>query len=100
MNFSPVISGAPGQVTWTLDQGISRRNESLRDVVKTGIYQHGLTRMANELHIAAGNLCNQINGTGQRHLSVDSLERYIETTGDLAHAKRLIAELSPLMGQI
>lgn len=84
MNFSPVISGAPGQVTWTLDQGISR--------------------MANELHIAAGNLCNQINGTGQRHLSVDSLERYIETTGDqaatIAHAKRLIAELSPLMGQI
>ena len=121
MNFSPVISGTPSQVTLTLQHGISRRNDSLRDVVKTGVYQHGLTRMASELHIPAGNLCNQINGTGQRHLSVDSLERYIEVTGDLspihylverflvskndeqaaaiAQAQQLIAQLTPLMGK-
>lgn len=122
MNFSPVISGAPGQVTLTIDQGISRRHDSLRDVAKTGIYRHGLSRMAAELHIPAGNLCNQINGTGQRHLSVDSLEAYIAKTGDvspihylverflvdrtdeqaaaLAQATRLLAQLQPLLPRL
>lgn len=122
MNFSPVISGAPSQVTVTIDQGISRRHDSLRDTVKTGVYRHGLSRMAAELHIPAGNLCNQINGTGQRHLSVDSLETYIEKTGDvspihylierfllakseeqaaaMAQAQRLLAQLQPLLPRL
>lgn len=92
MNFSTVISAQPAltQLTLSIEPGMSRRHDSLRDTVKTGVYQRGLSRMAAELDIPAGNLCNQINGTGQRHLSVDSMERYIERTGDVAPIYYLI----------
>lgn len=97
MNFSPVISAAatansstPVAISLVIEPGLAKRHDSLRDITKTGIYQHGLSRMAAELGVPAGNLCNQVNGTGQRHLSVDSLERYIERTGDVRPIHYLI----------
>lgn len=117
--LSPVITAQPAQVTLTLDPGLTRRHDSLRDIVKTGIYREGLTRMAAELHIPAGNLSHQINGSASRHLSVDTLEAYLASTGDvlpihylvekfllsrdgdqaaaLAQAGRLFQELQPLL---
>lgn len=89
MNFSPVISGASGAahlsptaISLVIEPGLSRRHESLRDVVSTGVYQHGLSRCASEMGVPAGNLSVQLAGSGQRHLSVDSLERYIDRFHD------------------
>lgn len=96
MFLSPVISAATAPsnatvaISLVIEPGLAKRHESLRDITKTGIYQHGLTRMAAELGVPAGNLCNQVNGTGQRHLSVDSLERYIASTGDVRPIHYLI----------
>lgn len=90
MNFSPVISGASGAqpaastvaVHLVIEPGLTRRHTSVREVVSTGVYQRGLSRTAADVGVAPGNLSVQLSGTGQRHLSVDSLERYIDSTGD------------------
>jgi hypothetical protein len=90
MNFSPVISGAASAthgaasvaIHLVIEPGLTRRHDSVRDVVATGVYQRGLSRTAADVGVPAGNLSVQLSGTGQRHLSVESLERYIEQTGD------------------
>jgi hypothetical protein len=55
---------------------------SLKDCVATGVYQRGLKRVAIDLDIAPSNLSVQLSEDASRHFSVDSLERYIEKTGD------------------
>ena len=90
MNFSPLISGAASAtpaaasvaIHLVIEPGLTRRHDSVRDVVATGVYQRGLSRVAGEVGVPAGNLSVQLSGTGQRHLSVESLERYIDQTGD------------------
>lgn len=90
MNFSPVISGASGvqpaastvAIHLVIEPGLTRRHDSVRDVVAAGVYQRGLSRVAASVGVPAGNLSVQLSGNGQRHLSVESLERYIDSTGD------------------
>ncbi|WP_418122277.1 hypothetical protein [Variovorax sp. 160MFSha2.1] len=83
---SPVITssqnGAKEQLTLDFVPGLLERYRSLRECVGSGIYQRGLGRVAIDLDLAPGNLSVQISDDPSRKFSVDSLERYIEKTGD------------------
>lgn len=81
--IKPATSTVTGQMTLTFEPGISDRYGNLRECVATGIYQRGLKRVAIDLDQAPSNLSVQISDDPARHFSVDSLERYIEKTGDL-----------------
>ena len=73
---------APKQMTLDFESGLVERYRSLKDVVATGVYQRGLSRVAIDLDTAPSNLSVQLSEDGSRHFSIDSLERYIEKTGD------------------
>lgn len=77
---SPVIN--PSQLTLNFEPGLVERYGSLRECVATGVYQKGLKRVAIDLDQAPSNLSVQLSEDSSRHFSVDSLERYIEKTGD------------------
>jgi hypothetical protein len=77
---SAVIS--PAQLTLNFEPGLIDRYGSLRECVATGVYQRGLKRVAIDLDQAPSNLSVQLSEDASRHFSVDSLERYIEKTGD------------------
>jgi hypothetical protein len=87
---SPLIKQPEGQLTLSFDQGISDRHKSLRECVATGVYQRGLGNVAIDLNKAPGNLSVELSEDPQRNFSVDSLERYIEKTGDTAPIHYLI----------
>lgn len=87
---SPVIKQAEGQLTLSFEPGLSERYTCLRECVASGIYRHGLGNVAIDLDIAPGNLSVQISADPARHFSVDSLERYIEKTGDTTPIQYLI----------
>lgn len=119
MKVSGIIKSA--QMTLDFESGLTERFRSLREVVATGVYQRGLGRVAIDLDQAPGNLSVQLSEDQSRHFSVDSLERYIETSGDLtpiyylcerflsdktakqdaalAELKTLLGNLQPLMKQ-
>jgi hypothetical protein len=82
MKLSAVISPPENQLTLNLDPGISDRYKCLRECIAAGVYRNGLGNTAIDLDIAPGNLSVQISDDPSRHFSVDSLERYIEKTGD------------------
>ena len=86
-----VIKVAPNQLTLELEPGIVDRFGSLREVIATGVYQRGLKRCAIDLDMAPSNLSVQLSEDPARHFSVDSLERYIELTGDKTPIEYLIA---------
>lgn len=71
------------QMTLSFEPGISDRFGSLRECVATGVYQRGLKNVAIDLDAAPSNLSVQLSDDNARHFSVDSLERYIDKTGDL-----------------
>lgn len=71
------------QLTLSFDAGISDRFDCLRECVATGVYRRGLTRVAIDLDQAPSNLSVQLSADPSRHFSVDSLERYLERSGDL-----------------
>lgn len=79
----PALGAQQEQLTLSFDAGMSERYGSLRECVATGVYQRGLKRVAIDLDQAPSNLSVQLSDDSSRHLSVDSLERYIEKTGDL-----------------
>lgn len=79
---SPVIKQAEGQLTLSFEPGLSDRYTCLRECVAAGVYRHGLGNTAIDLDVAPGNLSVQLSADPTRHFSVDSLERYIEKTGD------------------
>jgi hypothetical protein len=87
---SPVIKQTEGQLTLSFEPGLSERYTCLRECVASGIYRHGLGNVAIDLDIAPGNLSVQISADPARHFSVDSLERYIEKTGDTTPIQYLI----------
>lgn len=89
---SVLISDDRVQLTLALDEGLTERYRSLKEVVATGVYKRGLGRVAPLLDIAPGNLSVQLGESGERHFSVDSLERYIEKTGDLTPIHYLLAK--------
>ena len=70
------------QLTLDFEAGLTDRYASLRDVVATGVYQRGLKRVAMDLDMAPSNLSVQLSENDTRHFSVESLERYLEKTGD------------------
>ncbi|ADU99420.1 hypothetical protein [Alicycliphilus denitrificans] len=72
----------PAQLTLNFEPGLIDRYGSLRECVATGVYQRGLKRVAIDLDQAPSNLSVQLSEDTSRHFSVDSLERYIEKTGD------------------
>lgn len=78
---SPAPAGSP-QLTLSFEPGLVERYGSLRECVATGVYQRGLKRVAIDLDQAPSNLSVQLSEDPSRHFSVDSLERYIEKTGD------------------
>ena len=86
-----VLKVAPNQLTLELEPGIAERFGSLREAVATGVYQRGLKRCAIDLDMAPSNLSVQLSEDPSRHFSVDSLERYIEATGDKTPIEYLIA---------
>lgn len=79
---SPVIREAEGQLTLSFEPGIAERYACLRECVAAGVYRNGLGNTAIDLDVAPGNLSVQISSDPSRHFSVDSLERYVEKTGD------------------
>lgn len=72
----------PDQLTLDFIPGLSDRYQSLRECVAAGVYQRGLGSVAIDLNKAPGNLSVELSEEPTRHFSVDSLERYIEKTGD------------------
>ena len=78
------------QLTLSFESGVSERFHTLRECVATGVYQRGLKRVAIDLDQAPSNLSVQLSDEHSRHFSVDSLERYIEKTGDLVPVYYLV----------
>lgn len=112
---SAVIKQPEGQLTLSFEQGISERHLSLRDCIAAGVYQRGLGNIAVDLNKAPGNLSVELSEDTSRHFSVESLERYIEKTGDTAPIYYLIdkflndhghqqnaamAQLAPMLKQL
>lgn len=87
---STVISATKDQLTLNFEPGLAERYGSLRECVATGIYQRGLKRVAIDLDQAPSNLSVQLSEDASRNFSVDSLEKYIEKTGDTAPIHYLI----------
>lgn len=73
----------PQQIALDFELGLTERYGSLRECVATGVYQRGLKRIAIDLDTAPSNLSVQLSEDPARHFSVDSLERYIQATGDV-----------------
>lgn len=86
-----MIISPPKQLTLKLEPDLTVRYRNVREVVAAGVYQRGLKRVAADLDMAPGNLSCALNDEGQRHLSVDGLERYIQTQSDLTPIHYLIA---------
>lgn len=91
---SAVISTFPtekkDQLTLDFTPGLMDRHLSLRDCVAAGVYQRGLGRVAIDLNQAPGNLSVQLSEDSTRNFSIDSLERYIEKTGDTTPVMYLV----------
>jgi hypothetical protein len=80
---SALIRPKEGQLVLDFEPGLVDRYASLRDCVATGVYQRGLKRIAIDLDQAPSNLSVQLSDDMSRHFSVDSLEKYLDKTGDL-----------------
>lgn len=78
------------QLTLSLDTHLAEKYRCVRDVVAAGVYQRGLKQCAANLDMAPGNLSVALAGDN-RCLSVDSLEAYLATTGDMTPIHYLIA---------
>jgi len=103
------------QLALSFEPGLSERHLSLRDCVATGIYQRGLGRCAIDLNKAPDNLSSELSDDPTRKFSVDSLETYIQKTGDVTPIHYLIdkflqdksntqaqamAQLAPMLAQM
>lgn len=82
MKRAPVIEQPAGQLTLNFEPGLSDRFKCLRECVASGVYRNGLSNTAIDLDKAPGNLSVELSSDPTRHFSVDSLEKYIEKTGD------------------
>lgn len=81
----------PTQLTLSLEPALLDRYRNLRDCIAAGVYQRGLKRVAADIDMAPGNLSVALGDDGTRHLSVDALERYLQTSGDLTPIHYLVA---------
>lgn len=80
------------QMTLDLEAGLTEHYRSVKEVMAAGVYRRGLKRIAADLDMAPGNLSVQLAGDGQRHLDTDTLETYIQKTGDLTPIRYLVAK--------
>lgn len=78
------------QMTLSLEAGLSARYRSLVECVAAGVYQRGLGRIAAQVDVAPSHLSNQLSGGDGRKLAAETLELYIEKTGDLTPIHYLI----------
>ena len=78
------------QIALDFEPGLTERYGSLRECVATGVYQRGLKRVAIDLDTAPSNLSVQLSEDTSRHFSVDSLERYIDSSGDMTPIHYLV----------
>jgi hypothetical protein len=79
------------QLTLSFEPGLTDRYSNLRECVTSCVYARGLKRVAMDLDKAPGNLSRELGGDSDRHFSVEALERYIQTQGDLMPIYYLIA---------
>ena len=79
-------------MTLDLDTHLTERFRSAKEAMAAGVYRRGLKRCAADLDVAPGNLSVMLSADGQRHLDVDLLERYVETTGDRTPIYYLVAK--------
>lgn len=79
------------QLTLSFEPGLTDRYSNLRECVTACVYSRGLKRVAMDLDKAPGNLSRELGGDSDRHFSVEALERYIQTQGDLTPVYYLIA---------
>ncbi len=79
------------QLTLEFEPGLTDRYHDLRECLVAGVYQRGLTNVAYDLAKAPGNLSRELAGDSDRHFSVESFERYIQTSRDLTPIYYLIA---------
>ena len=86
------ISDSQIQMTLDLDTQLTERFRSAKEAMAAGVYRRGLNPCAADLDVAPGNLSVMLSGDGQRHLDVDLLERYVETTGDRTPIYYLVAK--------
>lgn len=77
-----ILIKEPSQLVLDFEPGLAERYRSLRECCAAGVYKHGLGSVAIDLNQAPGNLSVQLSDDPSRHFSVDSLETYIEKTGD------------------
>jgi hypothetical protein len=73
---------AANQMTLSFEPDVHERYRSLRECIATGVYQRGLGKVAIDLDTAPSNLSVQLSEDPSRKFSVDSLETYLEKTGD------------------
>ena len=79
------------QLTLELEPGITERFSSLRECMTACVYQRGLKRVAMDLDKSPGNLSRMLSGEGGYHFSIELMEAYIQTQGDLTPLHYLIA---------
>ena len=95
-----IISPNPKQLTLQLEPDLTTRFRNVREVIAAGVYQRGLKRVAGDLDMAPGNVSCALNDEGTRHVSVDMMERYIQTQGDLTPIHYLIARYMGDMSEV
>ena len=86
------IDNSQIQMTLDLDTHLTERFRSAKEAMAAGVYRRGLKRCAADLDVAPGNLSVMLSADGQRHLDVDLLELYVETTGDRTPIYYLVAK--------
>lgn len=86
------ISDSQMQLTLDLDTNLTDRFRSVKEACAAGIYRRGLKKTAGDMDIAPGNLSVQLTGDGQRNFDTDSMERYIEVSGDKTPIYFLVAK--------
>lgn len=79
------------QLTLELEPGLVERYGSLRECMTACVYSRGLKRVAMDLDKAPGNLSRMLAGEGGYHFSIESMERYVQSQGDLTPIYYLIA---------
>lgn len=79
------------QLTLEFEPGLTERFSSLRECMTGCVYGRGLKRVAMDLDKSPGNLSRMLAGEGGYHYSIELMERYIQTQGDLTPIYYLIA---------
>lgn len=88
----PEAKQSSTQLMLDFDPAMHERYRSLRECIAVGVYQRGLGRIAIDLDMAPSNLSVQLSEDPSRKFSVESLETYIEKTGDTTPIYYLISK--------